>query len=209
MAQDKDPLAAAGESLKGFFDMQGEAFREMLAGKGGESLAGPGIEAGEMAEWAATAAQLQQLWLDFATYQTTAAAEKAAKGTNMLDPAQWLVMSQAMLGQMPKGMFEASAKLAQDQMQLWSGVMQSFAAGAAKGMGAGKMAAEIILVAAAGVEDDRPGFGIRIVQQLLGIGRRDDADAGQGGGGGQHGGEQGKHECFHVGKSKEDWEWRN
>lgn len=136
MAQDKDPLAAAGESLKGFFDMQGEAFREMLAGKGGESLAGPGIEAGEMAEWAATAAQLQQLWLDFATYQTTAAAEKAAKGTNMLDPAQWLVMSQAMLGQMPKGMFEASGKLVQDQMQLWSGLIQSFAAGATGGKAA-------------------------------------------------------------------------
>ena len=62
----------------------------------------------------------------------------------MLDPAQWLVISQSMLGQMPKGlmpqeMFKASAKLAQDQMQLWSGVMQSFAASATKGMGGGQM----------------------------------------------------------------------
>ena len=135
MAQNDDLMAAAGESLKGFFDMQGEALREMLGGKAPESLAMPGADPSEMAEWAATAAELQQLWLDFATYQTTAAAEKAAKGgfggagANMLDPAQWLVMSQAMLGQMPKGMFEASGKLVQDQMQLWSGVMQSFAAG--------------------------------------------------------------------------------
>jgi polyhydroxyalkanoate synthase subunit PhaC len=138
MAQDNDLMAAAGEGLKGFFDMQGEALREMLGGKAPESLMGAGmpagLDAGEMTEWAATAAQLQQLWLDFATHQATSAAEKAATGGmgaggKMLDPAQWLVMSQAMLGQMPKGMFEASGKLVQDQMQLWSGVMQSFAAG--------------------------------------------------------------------------------
>ena len=133
MAQDKDPLAVAGESLKGFFDMQAESLRGMMAGGAPDSAIPPGIEPGDMAEWAATAAQLQQLWLDFATHQAKAAAEKAATGTNMLDPAQWLVMSQAMLGQMPKGMFEASARLAQDQVQLWSGVMQSFAAGASGG----------------------------------------------------------------------------
>ncbi len=143
MAQDNDLMAAAGKSLKGFFDMQGEALREMLGGKAPESLAMPGADPAELAEWAATAAQLQQLWLDFATHQTTAAADKAAKGgmgAGMIDPAQWLVMSQAMLGQMPKGMFEASGKLVQDQMQLWSGMMQSFAAGATKSLGAGKAA---------------------------------------------------------------------
>jgi polyhydroxyalkanoate synthase len=149
MAQDNDLMAAAGEGLKGFFDMQGEALREMLDGKTPESLmgaAGQGALApGDMAEWAATATQLQQLWFDFATHQTQAAAAKAAKGagTGLMDPAQWLVMSQAMLGQMPKGqmpqtLFEASAKLAQDQMQLWSGVMQSFAAGATKVLGGGE-----------------------------------------------------------------------
>ncbi len=141
MAQDTDLMATAGEGLKGFFDMQGDAMREMLGANGFDSLLGAGMKGGmdpaELAEWASTATQLQQLWFDFATHQTQAAAEKAVKGSmggsNMLDPAQWLVMSQAMLGQMPKGMFEASAKLAQDQMQLWSGVMQSFAAGATGG----------------------------------------------------------------------------
>ena len=141
MAQDTDLMATAGEGLKGFFDMQGDAMRELLGAKGLDSLLGAGMKGGmdpaELAEWAATATQLQQLWFDFAAHQTQAAAEKAVKGSmggsNMLDPAQWLVMSQAMLGQMPKGMFEASAKLAQDQMQLWSGVMQSFAAGATGG----------------------------------------------------------------------------
>lgn len=131
MAQDTDPMAAAGEALKGFFDMQGEAMRELMGAEGSESLMAQGLGAADMAEWAATGAQLQQLWLDFATHQTTAAAEKAAKGAgaSLLDPAQWLVVTQGMLGQLPKGMFEASAKLAQDQMQLWTGVMQSFAAG--------------------------------------------------------------------------------
>ncbi len=133
MAQDTDLMATAGEGLKGFLDMQGEAMREMFAGKGLEPLLGQGLEAGDMAEWTATAAQLQQLWFDFATHQAQSAAQKATKGGNMLDPAQWLVISQSMLGQLPKGMFEASAKMAQDQMQLWSGVMQSFAAAATGG----------------------------------------------------------------------------
>lgn len=135
MAQDTDLMATAGEGLKGFMNMQGEAMREMFASKSLEPLLGQGLEAGDMAEWTATAAQLQQLWFDFATHQAQSAAEKATKGAinNMLDPAQWLVISQSMLGQLPKGMLEASAKLAQDQMQLWSGVMQSFAAGATGG----------------------------------------------------------------------------
>lgn len=131
-------MAAAGEGLKDFLGMQGDAMREMFAGQGLEPLLGQGLEAGDMAEWAATAAQLQQLWLDFATHQAQSAADKATKGAGagLLDPAQWLVISQSMLGQLPKGMFDASAKLAQDQMQLWSGVMQSFAAGATGGKAA-------------------------------------------------------------------------
>ncbi len=135
MAQDTDLMAAAGEGLKGFLDMQGEAMREMMAGKGLEPLLGQGLEVGDMAEWSATAAQLQKLWFDFATHQAQSAAEKASKGAgaNMLDPAQWLLISQSMLGQLPKGMFEAQAKFAEGQMQLWSGVMQSFAAGATGG----------------------------------------------------------------------------
>ncbi len=124
---------AAGEGLKGFFDMQGEAMREMLAGKGLDALLPKGMDPGELTEWTATATQLQQLWLDFAAHQAHAASEKVARGTNLLDPAQWLVISQAMLGQMPKGLLEAQAKLAQDQMQLWTGMMQSFAAGTGAG----------------------------------------------------------------------------
>ncbi|MDP5102428.1 MAG: class I poly(R)-hydroxyalkanoic acid synthase [Erythrobacter sp.] len=133
MADDKNPMAAAGESLKGFFDMQSGTMREMMSGTGIESLLPQGAGAGELGEWASASAQLQQMWLEFAAHQTKAAATKAVKGTNPLDPAQWLVISQSMVSQLPKGMFAAQAKLAQDQMQLWQGVMERFVSGAAGG----------------------------------------------------------------------------
>jgi polyhydroxyalkanoate synthase len=133
MAHDSDPITTAAESLKGFFAMQGDAMRDMLPGKGLEALMPKGLDAGDLGEWTATAAQLQQLWLDFASHQAQTAAAKAASGGNMLDPAQWLVISQSMVGQAPKGLFDAQAKFAQDQMQLWSGMMNSFVAGATGG----------------------------------------------------------------------------
>ena len=148
MADDKDMMAgmgAAAESIRGFLDMQGNAMRELFSGAfggSGGSAATPealaalmpqGMEMGELGEWASAATQLQQLWLDFAAYQASQAAEKAAQGANPIDPAQWLVISQSMLGQMPKGLFDAQAKLAQDSLQLWQGVAQSFLAGAVTG----------------------------------------------------------------------------
>jgi polyhydroxyalkanoate synthase len=145
MADDKDMMAgvgAAAESLRGFFDVQGEAMREMFAKTLGggpltpealQSLMPQGMDMGELGEWASASAQLQQLWLDFAAYQASQAAEKAVTGANPIDPAQWLVISQSMLGQMPKGLFEAQARLAQDSLQLWQGVAQSFLAGAVTG----------------------------------------------------------------------------
>jgi polyhydroxyalkanoate synthase len=130
MAHDNDQTAAAGKGLEGFFTMQGEAMREMMAGRGLESLQIPGMDPGELTEWTASATQLQQLWLDFAGHQARLAAEKAGQGGNLLDPAQWLVISQSLLGHLPKTFLDAQARLAQDQMQLWTGVMQSFAASA-------------------------------------------------------------------------------
>ncbi|MBU2588663.1 MAG: class I poly(R)-hydroxyalkanoic acid synthase [Alphaproteobacteria bacterium] len=130
MADDNNPMAGAGESLKGFFDMQGNAMREMMSGKGIDSLLPQGIDPGDLGEWASASAQLQQMWLDFAAHQAKGAGEKA---TNPLDPAQWLVISQSMVSQIPKGLFEAQAKLAQDSLKLWSGVMERFVAGATGG----------------------------------------------------------------------------
>ncbi|PKP90008.1 MAG: class I poly(R)-hydroxyalkanoic acid synthase [Alphaproteobacteria bacterium HGW-Alphaproteobacteria-14] len=133
MADDKNPMGAAGENLKGFFDMQGNAMREMMSGTGIEALLPQGMNADDLGEWASASAQLQQLWLDFAAHQAQAAATKAAEGANPLDPAQWLVLSQSMLGQLPKGLFDAQARLAQDSLKLWSGVMERFVAGIGAG----------------------------------------------------------------------------
>lgn len=138
---DDTGFGAGADSLKGFLDMQGEAMRELFANAlggqfGSEQLKGmmpQGVDPGELGEWASAATQLQQLWLDFAAYQATRAAEKATKGATPLDPAQWLTITQGMLGQMPKGLFEAQAKLTQDSLQLWQGVAQSFLSGAATG----------------------------------------------------------------------------
>ncbi|GAB4480976.1 MAG: class I poly(R)-hydroxyalkanoic acid synthase [Erythrobacter tepidarius] len=142
MADDKDLTAgaeAAAESIRGFFDMQGEALRELLAkGLGGATspdalaaLMPQGIDVGELGEWANASAQLQQMWLDFAAHQASKAAEQAAQGAHPVDPAQWLVISQSMLAQMPKGLLGAQAKLTQEAFELWQGMAQSFLAGAA------------------------------------------------------------------------------
>ena len=147
MADDKDMMAASADSIREFLEMQGAAMREMFSGALGgadgaqmmpptlQALMPQGVDAGELGEWASASTQLQQLWLDFAAYQASQAAEKAAQGgfggTNPLDPAQWLVISQSMLGQMPKDLFAAQARLAQDSLQLWQGVAQQFLSGAA------------------------------------------------------------------------------
>ncbi|MEM7665074.1 MAG: class I poly(R)-hydroxyalkanoic acid synthase [Pseudomonadota bacterium] len=128
------------ESVRAFFDMQGESMREMFAqamsgvpSTGAGEMTGPGIlptaiNPADMAEWAKASTQLQQMWLEFAAHQATGAAQKASEGTNLLDPAQWMVISQSMLKQVPTGAFEAPTKLAQESLQLWQGVFQRFMA---------------------------------------------------------------------------------
>ena len=139
MADETNMMDNAADTIRGFFDLQGEAMRALFTGGGGaamspeamQAMLPQGLDGGEMTEWAAAGAQLQQLWLDFATHQAQAAAAKAQGGGNPLDPAQWLVIAQSMLGQAPKGLFEAQARLAQDSLQLWQGMAQQFLGGAA------------------------------------------------------------------------------
>jgi polyhydroxyalkanoate synthase len=131
--------------LKAFFDMQAKAMRDMFAQAvpGGSTNPGDiaaltgampgGIGAGDLGEWAKASGELQQMWLEFATHQAKSAASNAAKGKNLLDPAQWLVISQSMLKQVPTGAFEAQAKLAQDSLQLWQGVFERFVSSVGNG----------------------------------------------------------------------------
>ena len=120
-----------------FFNMQGEAMQAMFASAlpgltAGDTQpqynpASSGLDATELGEWAKAGAQLQQMWLEFAAHQAQTAMEasgsEAARAGKLLDPAQWLLISQAMLKQMPGGLFEAQAKLAQDSFEVWQSVL--------------------------------------------------------------------------------------
>jgi polyhydroxyalkanoate synthase len=134
-----DNLIDATEPFRAFFDVQGKAMRDMfaqLAEQGGsptaaaeqlQALLPAGIGAGDLAEWGKASAQMQQMWLEFAAYQAQNTAAKATTGKNLLDPAQWLVISQSMLKQLPTGTLEAPGRLAQESLQVWQSVVQTFA----------------------------------------------------------------------------------
>lgn len=128
----------ASEPFKAFLEMQGKAMREMMSkampdgaqlpetADGLKALMPKGIDAGDLGEWAKASAELQKIWLGFAAHQANSLAKNAGKGKDLLDPAQWLMISQSMVDQFPKGMFDAQAKLAQDSLQLWKGVFERF-----------------------------------------------------------------------------------
>ncbi|WP_095013385.1 PHA/PHB synthase family protein [Tsuneonella mangrovi] len=108
-----DPFAA-------FFDMQGEAMRELW----GQILPGgapsPLQNWNEIGEWAGTAQKLQAMWLEFVT-------EKARETTTQsppIDPAQFMLMSQ---GWAKSATFDpgSAQKFAQDGLKLWQGVLGS------------------------------------------------------------------------------------
>jgi polyhydroxyalkanoate synthase len=105
-----------------FFDMQGEAMREVWGQGAGASAKGlPAIKDwGEIGEWAQTAQELQALWLEFMSEK---ALESAAKPMP-LDPAQWMLMTQGWARQASYD-FSAAGKLAQDSMALWQSVIGS------------------------------------------------------------------------------------
>ena len=149
MPQDNDASAFdPTEPLRAFFDMQGETMREMFtqtmagasAGQMPDLSAGKGameglmsklptaINPGDMADWTKASAELQQMWLEFAAHQAKQAASKATEGANLLDPAQWLTISQGMLKQMPGAGIEAPTRLAQESLALWKGVLGRFVA---------------------------------------------------------------------------------
>jgi len=156
---DQNPDSGS-KAVEAFLDMQGDAMRTMFAGAfagaggpdGGHD-AGAGLAAmfpqaadpGELAEWAEASSQLQRMWLDFAAHQAREAAEKASGQVNPIDPAQWMVFSQSMLAQVPKGLFEAQGRLAEETLQLWQGMAASFMGGMTGGAPAGDAERELDL----------------------------------------------------------------
>ncbi len=149
-----DTIADGLSGLTSFFEEQSKAMQGMVsgalpAGDGANPTAGAipaqipaqmsalmsagmpgGVSASDLGEWAKSSAELQKMWLEFVTQQAGSAAKKATKGKNLLDPAQWLTMSQgmtqSMMQQLPSGAIEAQTKLAQDTLQLWRGVFEQF-----------------------------------------------------------------------------------
>lgn len=128
MAQDKNGMfGAQSEHFRAFFDMQGEAMREMMGqiapGDEDAGLAPASMPSAEdMAQWAATAGELQQIWLTFLQER----ASEATKGRNLLDPAQWMVMTEALTKTMPKAPLETAQKAAQDTVAIWQSVFTQF-----------------------------------------------------------------------------------
>ncbi len=138
MAQDdtSSTSSMSDEPFRAFFDMQGEAMRELFSQSMSGDGAGPGDaaaalmgnapNAAELAEWAKAGADLQRMWLEFAAYQAGEVAKKVTQGSNPLDPAQWMLMTQSLLKQAPTDALQAPAKLAQESLQLWQGVLGKF-----------------------------------------------------------------------------------
>ncbi|MEL7198356.1 MAG: class I poly(R)-hydroxyalkanoic acid synthase [Pseudomonadota bacterium] len=145
---DDDSASALFQSapFKTFFEMQSGAMRDMLAkAVSGGASDGAGadtwpthalpddLNVGDLAEWAKASSQLQKLWLGFIAEQATQSVSKTSASSSMLDPAQWLMISQSMVKQMPNGLFDMQAKLAQDTLQIWKGLFESMVATAKQG----------------------------------------------------------------------------
>lgn len=125
-----DPFGIAAEPFRAFFDMQGEAMKEMFshftpAAAGQASMPG----AGDMAEWAKVASELQSMWFEFISEKT----REAGSQSNPFDPAQWMLMTQSIVKQTPKAPLETSQKLMQDSLAIWQGVFGRFLAGQSVG----------------------------------------------------------------------------
>lgn len=140
---DLDGMAKeSAKQMQAMFEMQGAALRDMFSklmlgneaagstDQADEDSVFGSFGAGDLVEWTKASTQLQQMWLEFAAHQAEQSADKADQGGNMLDPAQWLVISQSMLKQIPGSAIEAPAKLAQESLALWKGVLDQFVLGA-------------------------------------------------------------------------------
>ncbi len=121
------------EPFRAFFDMQGEAMREMMRMVTPEGLAslpqgmagGQQFNPGDLGEWASAANQLQAMWLHFVKEK----AQDAAGKSSAFDPNQLMLMAQSLTRQMPASPLEAAQKFAGDAMAVWQSAFAGLAAG--------------------------------------------------------------------------------
>ena len=109
----KDPPFAA------FFDMQGEAMREMF----GDALPQDGLAG---TDWSGVAGKLQTMWFDFMREQALGNMD----GTSPFDPAQWMTIARGLTKSDPMALFAANQKLAKDSVDLWKNVIGGAVSGA-------------------------------------------------------------------------------
>ncbi|WP_394729737.1 PHA/PHB synthase family protein [Altererythrobacter sp. GH1-8] len=125
----KDIWTEATGPMRAFFDMQGEALREIAGGMAAstplaEFFSGQSLSTQDAASWAATAQELKVIWLDFVREQS----QKEAEGANPFDPMRWMLMTESLAKQIPTGPFALQAKLAGDTVAMWQSVFQRFTA---------------------------------------------------------------------------------
>ncbi|WP_370632328.1 PHA/PHB synthase family protein [Erythrobacter sp. SCSIO 43205] len=123
-------LETQGDIMRSFFENAAQVMGSNAAMPGGPgaAISSPGdlnlTNLGELGEWAKAGAEIQQMWFTFLSAQlaksATGAGAKAGQG--LLDPAQWLLVSQSMAKSLPQDMIESSSKLASSTMQMWQGV---------------------------------------------------------------------------------------
>jgi len=139
------PLEAMGP-LGSLLETQSEAMRSLFANMAGGMVPGKGEDAspnfslspgggelgdvGDICEWTKAAAEMQQIWFNFVSAQAVKAAAKVGDQKNLLDPAQWLLISQSMMKTLPKDLIRSQAKLTGNVLQLWKGVASQMSSGA-------------------------------------------------------------------------------
>ena len=133
MAKDANDFFKGGsEPFRAFFDMQGEAMREMMGqlapGKFGARFPGAALDPGDMAEFANVAREIQAMWFKFMAERS----QGNEANTNPFDPAQWLTLAQGMAKQIPTDPIDTAQRLAKDSMEIWQGVLGSFLGGGSK-----------------------------------------------------------------------------
>ncbi|MEP0390980.1 alpha/beta fold hydrolase [Erythrobacter sp.] len=125
--------------LTSLFEQQSEAMRtlfsQMTSGTGENvtstmKSASDANSIGDLGEWTKAAAEMQQMWFNFVAAQATKAAAKSDNHKALLDPAQWLLISQSMVKSLPKDLIQSQAKMAGHIVQLWEGVASQLVSGA-------------------------------------------------------------------------------
>ena len=109
MANDgSDQWGGTDEPFRAFFDMQGEAMREMmgqfLPANAPAGWPKSGLSASDMQEFAKVAREIQSMWFEFMAER----GQGEGTAANPFDPAQWLTLAQGMARQMPQPPLDAA-----------------------------------------------------------------------------------------------------